>query len=513
MRLTLLFLLFYNSVGYTQTLFYKTYGTDYNDVGEDFVKTPDSGFLIVGWTEYLSANASILVMKTDSLGDMEWVKTYGDPFGNDQKAYKIRPAGDGNYLVACAYHTGDSGLTPSNNLILKIDPSGDTLWTQGYGCRLTMDIPSSTVVGLEVLPDGRFVIASNSICYEDTSFNTFEPSMYISMFDSSGTQLWGKSILSTVILQTSANSMCLTSDSGIVVVGQIQTSTGFDAFVVKFNFNGDTLWTRTYDHSNDQDNALSVVELSPDTIVFTMYSGFIHSILSLGQNGTQGNVKYYNINGDKRLTVGANNIYGTTGGTQFSVFNNRLEIVHSEILGRVMNSIKETEKYIDFVGTTSWDWSGIPLDIWLMQIDTFYNASCAKYPWEPLIKTATFTTGSGASITDTIRANETSLEIKDRTSVFVQSDDCYATSIEEYAKANHTLLVYPNPTHDLIYATIENVQTIEKLTIYNEVGSIVYTSVNHIGVKTVQLDYLPSGVYFVSAEHNNQSVYSKLIKL
>ena len=72
--------------------------------GETVIQTPDGGYLLGGFrydpAVYHSLNA--LVIKTDSLGNEEWTKTYGNPNVDDDMAH-VALADDGNYLVATVY--------------------------------------------------------------------------------------------------------------------------------------------------------------------------------------------------------------------------------------------------------------------------------------------------------------------------------------------------------------------------------------------------------------------------
>jgi hypothetical protein len=83
---------------------YNTFGTNLSEHGENVIETPDGGYLIGGFrynpAVYHSLDA--LVIKTDSLGNEEWTKTYGNPYVDDDMAH-VALADDGNYLIATVY--------------------------------------------------------------------------------------------------------------------------------------------------------------------------------------------------------------------------------------------------------------------------------------------------------------------------------------------------------------------------------------------------------------------------
>jgi hypothetical protein len=95
-------------------------GTDNEGAGySGLVHTPDSGFLISGWTmSFGNGQRDFYLVKTDSLGEQEWQQTYG---GSDLEiATGIIALSDGNYLLAGAQIIGgvDKGK------LIKIQPNG-----------------------------------------------------------------------------------------------------------------------------------------------------------------------------------------------------------------------------------------------------------------------------------------------------------------------------------------------------------------------------------------------------
>ncbi len=111
----------------------KTYGgADYEDV-YSAQQTSDGGYIISGQTESFGAgDYDFLVVKTDSSGNLTWVKTYG-ALGNDYHAV-IQQTSDGGYIIA-----GDTTITspPSsfgyNTLLIKTNSSGDMTWAKLFG--------------------------------------------------------------------------------------------------------------------------------------------------------------------------------------------------------------------------------------------------------------------------------------------------------------------------------------------------------------------------------------------
>lgn len=111
-------------------IWHQTYGGDWVEQGTDVIQTPDGGYLIGGyfWKPGYDHSLDAMVIKTDSLGNEEWTKYYGNPDIDDDMAF-VALADDGNYLVATVYgewiHTISSRT--GRLTIYKIDSAGNTI--------------------------------------------------------------------------------------------------------------------------------------------------------------------------------------------------------------------------------------------------------------------------------------------------------------------------------------------------------------------------------------------------
>jgi hypothetical protein len=126
--LTVIFLFEVSDIS-AQSFWSRTYGGANEDAGLSVIETPDSGYMVVGFTGSFGNGASdAYIIKTDSVGIFQWYKTYGG--ANVDIAEKIIPAFGGGYLVA-GY--SNSVTFDYDFWILKIDELGDTLWTKKVG--------------------------------------------------------------------------------------------------------------------------------------------------------------------------------------------------------------------------------------------------------------------------------------------------------------------------------------------------------------------------------------------
>lgn len=85
-----------NSQG--DTLWTKTYGGNAEDVGRSVGQTDDEGYIIGGWTKsYGAGSDDFYLIKTDSLGDTLWTRTYGGTSAD--RGYSVSQTLDGGYIV------------------------------------------------------------------------------------------------------------------------------------------------------------------------------------------------------------------------------------------------------------------------------------------------------------------------------------------------------------------------------------------------------------------------------
>jgi hypothetical protein len=117
-----------NSIG--DTLWTKAFGGIDYDYGISVRQSKDGGYILVGSTSSFGAGeADIWLIKTDSIGDTTWTKTYG---GLDvDRPYSLLQLSDGNYLIGG--FTNSTGSGSYEGWLIVTDVNGDTLWTQTFG--------------------------------------------------------------------------------------------------------------------------------------------------------------------------------------------------------------------------------------------------------------------------------------------------------------------------------------------------------------------------------------------
>ena len=145
-----------------EVLWEKTYGY-YNkdEVGECLRQTIDNGFILAGTTVGTTGSSkNIWILKTDSVGDTLWTREIGAT-GIDE-ASSIIQTFDGNFLLAG--YTDNGGSNPNSNFLLQLDSVGDTLWARSYSNVITrVHLFSKHQTADLLLPEERWPCQINTL--------------------------------------------------------------------------------------------------------------------------------------------------------------------------------------------------------------------------------------------------------------------------------------------------------------------------------------------------------------
>ncbi len=223
-------------------LWAKSYGGTGYDFGYAVQQTTDGGFVLVGNTDSFGAGAKdVYLIRTDANGDALWTKTFGGA-GNDE-GFSVQQTSDGGYIM-----TGRTNSFGTYDVyVIKTDASGNLLWSKTYGG--TLGDKGSSV---EQTTDGGYIITG-----ETSSFGAGASDIYLIRTDSIGSVLWSKTFGET--FEEHAYSGQQTSDGGFILTGETQN--GSSVCLIKSDANGNALWSKNYS-TMDDDNGYSVQQSS-----------------------------------------------------------------------------------------------------------------------------------------------------------------------------------------------------------------------------------------------------------
>ena len=231
------------------TVWTRTYGGTDDEYGNSVQQTSDGDYIVAGSTASFGAGgADVYLIKTNASGDTVWTRTYGGP--DDEYGTSIQQTSDGGYIVAVSTAPLGGGITHIQ--LIKTNASGDTVWTRTYG-------GTGGEVGHSVrqTSDGGYILTGLTL-----SFGGPEGDVYLMKTNASGDTLWTRTYGGTRIEE--GYSVRQTTDGGYIVAGYTNSFGGArnsDAYLIKTNASGDTLWTRIYG-ATDYDVAGSVQQTS-----------------------------------------------------------------------------------------------------------------------------------------------------------------------------------------------------------------------------------------------------------
>lgn len=190
--------------GNGDTLWTKKYGGAYDDAGYAIRETSDKGYIVVGETRSFGAGYyDIYLIKTDSLGDSLWAKTYGGV--DDEQGWSVQQTADNGYIVAG--YTTSSGAGSKDFYLVKTDTLGNVLWTKTHG-----GASNEAAKSVQQTSDGGYIIAGYT-----TSFGAGGYDVYVVRTDSLGDSLWTRTYGGTS--NERAWSVQQTADTGYIIAG------------------------------------------------------------------------------------------------------------------------------------------------------------------------------------------------------------------------------------------------------------------------------------------------------
>ena len=111
-------------------LWQKTFGGSGYDSGNTVHQTDDDGFIIAGGTDSFGAGLSdVYLIKTDPFGNMQWQKIFGG--SDDDTGISVQQTSERGYIIAgwtLSFGAGDFDV-----YFIKTDSEGNKEWEKTFG--------------------------------------------------------------------------------------------------------------------------------------------------------------------------------------------------------------------------------------------------------------------------------------------------------------------------------------------------------------------------------------------
>jgi len=135
------------------TLWTKFYGELWEmEIATDIINTSDGGFAVTAIDYNDQQRSLVWLMKFNANGDTTWTKKYGNILDSKGVSCVIQTS-DNGYLMGGSINI-TSSISTNDYYLIKTDSVGDTIWTKSYGYR-----NSDGVTGIAPTNDGGYYVA------------------------------------------------------------------------------------------------------------------------------------------------------------------------------------------------------------------------------------------------------------------------------------------------------------------------------------------------------------------
>lgn len=200
------------------------------------IKTDDNYVYIAGYTYNLNGGQDFATLKYSLGGSLLWVKTYGDPIYPDiAKGLDVDNLGN-------VYVTGEGygQTTQYDYLTIKYTSNGTQEWAVTYDFNDSYDNSAA----IDVDNQGNVYVTGSSYNQSSNDYATIK-------YNTSGQLQWVKRYDGPGGGNDEASSIIVDDNGSVYVTGySYANASGPDYLTIKYNEQGNTIWTKRYNGNN-----------------------------------------------------------------------------------------------------------------------------------------------------------------------------------------------------------------------------------------------------------------------
>lgn len=420
-----------------------------------FIHTNDGGFALTGYVRAADYSLKCLLIKYDSAGMVNFYKTYTYPSSQTFLGYRLIEDATGFYIQGTIQYANYD----VNLFVIKTDIAGNEQWRRFYGSNSTDELSSAFIK----TKTNKLLIAATKNNKDYSHDATFQTWSYLLLLD-----LSGNIISDTVGIDSNVNvPQCVieTKDGGFAfctcyaLFKTNAVGTYFKGYTAKVDTNFNVLWEKMYGDSSPYTLLYNISETPSGDLIMTgtNYNDTIQPYYYQHQNGLV-----------VKTDASGNQLWSREyrGVTRIGQVLERNILYDSEIL---------SDGSIVACGVAQDDNDTFPQRAWLLRIDA---NGCMDNSW------------------------------------------CGYTEIEKPIQQNSKAIevnIYPNPFSSNITLTIQSEAIKETtITVRNLLAQKVFETKeenrNNSFTKTINLNSLPSGIYFFEVSSNNIRIVKEIVK-
>lgn len=215
-------------------LWFKKFTHTDNDQSAELELTPDNKVVILGNSspDPNTIYNDILLIKTDTAGNLIWRKTFGTIYEEVYLSLEVIK-NNSEYLLGGRYGYYSSGNSYFDFGIVRTDTAGNLIWRNEYGTPSGDEPCGAAIYTL----DSGFVMCG-----------TYNTQAALMKLDKNGTQQWIKYFTLGTTPNDWIPSVKQLPDSSFVMIGagEYGPTTAWTGFLLKADKNGDLIWIRHY---------------------------------------------------------------------------------------------------------------------------------------------------------------------------------------------------------------------------------------------------------------------------